>query len=92
MFLDASLREVQSWEIAAAAERRPVVTRTIRKRNFFILLPSTTRLLEVCRKSRFSKASQKCSNARRPKSRRVRRTFVYAATMKDKGNAAGGRF
>jgi hypothetical protein len=38
MFLEASLREVQSWAGAAAAETRMVVTRTFKKRNFLIPL------------------------------------------------------
>jgi hypothetical protein len=45
----------------------------------------------LLRKS-FSGAAQKCSNARRPKSQGVRRTWMYAATTKDEGNAADERF
>jgi hypothetical protein len=37
-------------------------------------------------------AAQKCPDARRPNSRGVRRTSMYAATTKEEGNAADGRF
>jgi len=43
-------------------------------------------------KNSFFQADQKCPDARRPKSWGVRRTWMYAATTKDEGNAADGRF
>jgi hypothetical protein len=38
MFLEASLKEVQSWENARAAEKKPMETRTLKKKNLFMLL------------------------------------------------------
>jgi hypothetical protein len=45
-----------------------------------------------CWKSPCSQVAQKCPDARRPQFRGVRRTLKYAATTRDKGNAADGRF
>jgi hypothetical protein len=48
MFLDASLREAQSWEDPTAAERKPMTIRTLKKKSLFILLLSIKRPLSVC--------------------------------------------
>jgi hypothetical protein len=68
MFLDASFREAQSWEDPTAAERKLVTIRMLKKKNLFILLLSIRRRLSVYQKSHFSKAAQKCPDARRSKS------------------------
>jgi len=69
----------------------PTVIRTLKKINlssYFLSTRST--LYKFVEKVHFSKASQKCPDARRPKSRRVRRTFDVRRNMKDEGNAADG--
>jgi hypothetical protein len=40
----------------------------------------------------FLQVTQKCPDARRPKFQGVRRTWMYAATTKNEGNATDGRF
>jgi hypothetical protein len=48
MFLDASLREAQSWEDPTAAEKKLITIRILKKKNLSILLLSISSVLSVC--------------------------------------------
>jgi RNA-directed DNA polymerase len=50
------------------------------------------RWLEACRRTPFSEAVGKCSDARHPRFLGMRRTYRYAAVTKNEDNAADGRF
>ena len=80
--MNVSLREFQSWESAGAAERRHVVTKTHKKTILFMHLPSPKGL---------SESFSEMSRCKAPEIQKSEAYLVYAATMKDKGNAADGR-
>ena len=64
--------------------------RRLKKTNLFVLISFTRALLKILEKSFFSGFS-KMSRCKAPEIQKSEAYLVYAATMKDEGNAADGR-